>query len=431
VTIGARHFATVAAVIAVVAYVGLYGREGADAPIHSDGYSYHVYLPATFIYGDPSLAALANDWYGGTFPEFSGIRRWPSTGRWVNLHPIGTAISMAPFFLAAHAMSWWSDFPRDGFSFYYQHAAGLAGLVYMVAGLAVLARILRAHFTDGVVLATLASITWGTNLFHYGTFDSTFSHAFSFFLICVWLLLVDRWWIVPTPGRAIALGVVAALIVVTRYTNAIFLILLPLFGIASLHDVAVRLRELRTRGASLALAAVAAAIAAAPNFVLYKWITGQWFVSSYAAVGAGFNFGSPHLVDVLFSTQKGLFFWSPILLLAVVGAALAKGWTRGLVVPASIIFIADVYLVASWSYWQFGATFGHRAFTDGFGLAAPFLASTFEWAARRRWTVAVVSLLATAVVLLSAAQMIQYWMGILPTADTTWTQYRMLFLRFQ
>jgi hypothetical protein len=421
----------VAAALAVLSYVVLYSRDTADAPIHSDGYSYYVYLPATFIYGDPSLASLANDWYGGTFPEFSGIRRWPTTGRWLNLHPIGTAISMAPFFFAAHALSFWSNFPRDGFSFYYQHAAGLSGLVYMIAGLSVLGRVLRRHFSDGVVLATLVSITWGTNLFHYGVFDSAFSHAFAFFLICVWLLLVEHWWAAPTSRRAIALGAIAALIVVTRHTNAIFLVLLPLFGVARCRDVGRRGEELWTRRRDLALMALVGAIAAAPQFALYKWVTGRWLVSSYSAVGGEFNFGSPHLVGVLASTQKGLFFWSPILLFAVAGALLANGWTRGLVVPAFVIFVADVYLVASWNYWQFGATFGHRAFTDGFGLAAPLLASAFEWSARRRGRCAVVTLCATAMVLLSAAQMIQYWMGILPTADTTWTQYRTLFLRFR
>jgi hypothetical protein len=210
----------------------------------------------------------------------------------------------------------------------------------------------------------------------------------------------------------------------------VFLIVLPLFGVASWRDCSCRWPDLWTRRRDLALAAGAGAIAAAPNFILYKWITGRWLVSSYSAVGGGFTFGSPHLMGVLFSTQKGLFFWSPVLLLAVLGTALAKGWTRGLVVPVSIVFLADTYLVASWNFWQFGATFGHRAFTDGFGLAAPFLASAFEWAARRRERSAVVSIVTIAMVLLSIAQMIQYWMGILPTENTTWTQYRTLFLRF-
>ena len=94
------------------------------------------------------------------------------------------------------------------------HAAGAAGIAYLLAGLAVLRRILRRHFSDGVVLATLVSITWGTNLFHYGVFDGTFSHAFAFFLVCCWILIIERWWELerPTWRLSLALGIVAALI---------------------------------------------------------------------------------------------------------------------------------------------------------------------------------------------------------------------------
>ncbi len=81
--------------------------------------------------------------------------------------------------------------------------------------------------------------------------------------------------------------------------------------------------------------------------------------------------------------------------------------------------------------WQFGASFGHRGFTDGFALAAPFMAASFDWAARHRRTVPVFAVGATAAVLLSTAQMIQYWIGVLPMADTTWAQYTDLFLRFR
>jgi hypothetical protein len=100
-------------------------------------------------------------------------------------------------------------------------------------------------------------------------------------------------------------------------------------------------------------------------------------------LNAGFSFGSPRLVAVLFSTQKGLFFWSPLLVFAVIGAIVAKGWARGIVLSAVVIFGIQTYLAASWWDWQFGASYGHRAFTDGFGLVAVLLAACLEWAARR------------------------------------------------
>jgi hypothetical protein len=420
---GVRYFVAATAVLAFAAYVTIYTRGYADAPIRSDGFSYYVYLPATFIYGDPSLDALSRDWYGGTFPDFTAIRKWPGTGRWVDAVPIGVAVQMLPFFLGAHLLSWWSNLPRDGFSFYYQHAAGLAGLTYFVLGLALVRRLLRPHFSDGVVLTTLVALTWGTNLFHYGTFDATFSHAFSFFLICAWFAVLDRWWTRPTSGGSMALGILAALIVLVRNVNAIFLLLLPLYG-------GLRLRDLWHRRGSLTVAAAVGAGCLTPQLVLNRAATGSWVVNSYQLLPNHFVFTSPRIAAVLFSTQKGLFFWSPLLLLAILGAVVATGWSRRLVPAALVIFGLQTYLIASWTDWQLGGSFGHRAFTDGLGIAAPLLASAFAWAAERRWARPAVGAFASAAVLLSIAQMTQYWLGILPIIDTTWDQYRELFLRF-
>jgi hypothetical protein len=425
------HFVAATALVAIVGYAGLYGRIGGPVPIQSDGYSYYVYLPSWFIYHDVSLDAVAQAWYGGTYPGFTGINRWPSTERWLNLHPIGTAILTSPFFIAGHLLTRWSNLPPDGFSIYYQHAAGLAGLAYFLAGLALLRRMLRRHFTDGVVLATLVCLTWGTNLFHYGVAEGTFSHAFAFFLVCAWMLAVERWWGEPTTVRSLTLGLVAALIVLTRHPNAIFLLVLPLYGVTKWSDLRARASLIWQRRRRVIVAATAGFAAVLPQLLLYKWITGSWFVSSYSEVGGRFTFASPQVLNVLFSTQKGLFFWSPVLLLAVVGMFVARGWARTMLLSTAIVFAIHIYIVASWFDWQFGGSYGHRAFVDGFGLTAPFFAACFAWAAarpRRLWGVAI---FASATVFLSVAQMIQYWMHIIPFSDTTWVQYRALFMRFR
>ena len=428
---GLRHFVAAAGLLATVAYAAVYGHLDSLQQIHSDGYSYYVYLPSAFLYHDATLDALANDLYGGPYPEFTGIRRWPSTGRWLNLHPIGTAILMAPFFLVAHLLSVWSNLPRDGFSLYYQHGAALGAIVYALLGLAILRRMLREQFSDGVVLATLICITWGTNLFHYTVFDGTFSHAYAFFVVCLFVWLAQQWWDRPTLLRSVAIGGVAGLNILIRHTNAIYVLVLPLYGIVHWEDVRARAIDLRDRWRMLAAAAIAGLIVLTPQLALYKWITGKWFVNAYVTHGMGFSLASPHFADTLFSTQKGLFFWSPILLVAVAGVLVATGWARALALPALVVFAIQTALIATWSQWQFGATFGHRGFTDGFALAAPLMAASFEWVGRHRKAIPVVAVGAAAVVLLSVAQMIQYWIGVLPMADTTWAQYRELFLRFR
>jgi hypothetical protein len=429
---GVRHFVAVTAVIAIFAYLWIFLRLG-YAPIHSDGYSYYVYLPSWVIYRDVTMEALARDWYGGTYPGFTGLLRWPTTGLWVNLHPIGTAFLMAPFFVAGDLLSVWSNLPRDGFSLYYEHAAGAAGIAYLLAGLAMLRRILRRHFSDGVVLATLISITWGTNLFHYGVFDGTFSHVFSFFLICCWILIIERWWELerPTWRLSLALGAIAALIVLIRHTNAIFLLILPLYGVTRWSDLRARVASMWERRTWLGAAMLVGSVSIIPQLLLYRMSTNSWLVSPYSGLDVGFSFGSPHLVGVLFSTQKGLFFWSPLLMFAVVGGIVAKGWSRGIMWPTVVIFGIQTYLAASWWDWQFGGSYGHRAFTDALPLAAVLLAACFQWAARRIAARRVVTAVAAVFVALSTLQMVQYWTGKIPIANTTWEQYTDGLLRFR
>ena len=424
-----RHFVALAGIAALAGYTAVYGLHLADPPVRSDGFSYYVYLPSWFLYGDSTLNAVADDCCGGTFPEYTAITRWPATGRWVNAHPIGVAVQMIPFFAAATALSWWSNLARDGFSFYHEHLAGLSGLAYFLAGLAVLRWLLRKHFGDEVVLATLVTITWGTNLFHYGVYDSAYSHAFSFFLITTLVALTERWWTDPAWRVSLALSVVAALIVLTRHPNAIFLMLVPLYGVTSWDALRRNIDRLWERRATVGGMIAMTALCVTPQLAIYKQATGRWFVSSYGTMG--FTFGSPHLAGVLFSVQKGIFFWSPVLALAVAGLFVARGWARGLVTATVLIMAIDTYLIASWSDWQFGGSYSHRGFTDSLGLLAIFLASCFARVAERPRLVQPVATIGGAAVLLSVAQMIQYWLGILPISNTTWDQYRELFLRFR
>lgn len=434
-TSGARlsRFVIAAATAACVAgYILVYATGRAGPPIRSDGFSYYVYLPSWFLYHDPSLSAVARDCCGGTFPDYTAIIRWPGTGRWVNAHPIGVAVLQSPFFLAAHALTRWTNLSPDGFTLYYQHGAGLAGLAWTVLGLVVLRRLLRRHFTDPVTAATLATILLGTNLFHYATYDSSYSHSYSFCLIALFLYLSEPWHESPTVPRSLGIGVVAGLIVLTRHTNVLVLVCLPLYGVTSRASVSARIRQLRRDWRRGAVAGLAAGLVVAPQLAIYYQATGQPIVSAYGSLG--FDFRHPRLLEVLFGVRKGLFFWSPVLLLAAAG----MGWlwraghpARAFLAGAAIFLAADTSLIASWWDWQFGGSFGHRGFTDALPLFAIGLAGFFTWSGRRRGTAALAAVAATAAVCLSLVQMFEYWSGLLPISDTTWDQYRALFLRLR
>jgi hypothetical protein len=425
-----RWFVAIAGGVGLAAYLWLFTRPSADAPIRADGYNYYLYAPSWLIYHDVTLEAIAQDWNGGAYPDFSGILRWPGTNHWMNRLPIGVAMLMLPFVIVADLLTRWSNLPRDGFSLYYQHAAALSGLAYFLAGLALLRRTLSRSFSPDVTLWTLVAITFGTNLFHYAVYDGTFSHAFSFALICALMELCDLWWTRPRAWHAPALGIVAALIVLTRHTNALFLLLIPLWALDSWPRLGDRVHELwRRRRAVLIVAAVTACLVA-PQLAYYKWVTGRWIVNPYALHGVGFTFTTPHLFGALVSTQRGLFFWSPVLLLSVAGMVVARGWARDMLRPSLVVLVLNAWVIASWMEWQYGASFGHRAFIDSFGLMAVFLAAFFDWTKARPRLVPAVAIAVALAVALSVVQMLQYWNRIWPVRDITWDQYRSLFLSF-
>jgi hypothetical protein len=182
------------------------------------------------------------------------------------------------------------------------------------------------------------------------------------------------------------------------------------------------------RAEAIAMLGVSA-VTISPQLAIYKAATGHVIVNAYGSLGFAFA-SSPHLMGVLFGVTKGLFFWSPALLLAVAGVGVARDWAGKLILPTVLVLGTDTYLIASWWDWQFGGSYGHRGFTDSLSLAAVFLAAFFDWASRRprlRPDVIIAAVLTTA---LSVVQMIQFWFGLIPPSDTTWDQYRELFLRF-
>lgn len=422
-----RTVLALSAALCVAGYIWVYGAGLGGDPIRSDGFSYYVYLPSWFLFHDTTLAAVARDCCGGQFPEWSAIIRWPGTRRWVNAHPIGVAVMQAPAFPLAHVLTKWTNLSPHGFSLYYQHAAGLAGLVWTVAGLAVLRRLLLRSFSDGVTAATLVTLLFGTNLYHYATFDSTYSHPYSFFLFAAFLLLTALWEERPATGRSVLLGGVAGLIVLVRHTNALFLVVFPLYVLVA------RRTPLARATPQAVLIALVAAMVIAPQLVLYYQATGQPIVSAYGDLG--FNWTEPQLFGVLFGTQKGLFFWSPLLLIAAAGLGVFARSPRpdaGFVLPGILFLAVNTYLIASWWDWQFGGSYGHRGYVDALPIFALGLAGALDWTARRgastRRAVALVVVLLSA---LSVFQMLQYWYGIIPFSDTTWSHYREVFLRWR
>ena len=94
------------------------------------------------------------------------------------------------------------------------------------------------------------------------------------------------------------------------------------------------------------------------QLIIYKVQCGDFFVYSYQ--GEGFNFTDPQIFNFLFSYQKGLFVYTPIFLLPLLGLytlfKLSRYHFFAFVVPMSIV----IYVLSSWWCWFYGGSFSSR-----------------------------------------------------------------------
>ncbi len=275
-------------------------------------------------------------------------------------------------------------------------------------------------FSGHCVIVTLLAITFGTDLFHYATFDAVFSHAFSFFLVALILRVVLVTWAKPSASKALALGALLALLTLVRPTNLVLLLFCALVGVDSMGSLRRRVATFRDHAGLIAGGAAVFVITVIPQVVYWHAVRGKWFV--YADPGH-LNLLHPHLIEVLFSVRKGLFFWTPLLLLAVAGLAKAAPARAGSRRAWAIAFlIVHTWVVASWNQWWYGGSFGMRPFVE----ALPILALGFAALVEATQTVIARRALNTtiaATTLLAVHGMLAYWLHDIPYDGTTWHTY--------
>jgi hypothetical protein len=394
----------------------IYGQRLNSPPIRSDGVGYYLYLPAILIHHDPTFVAVARDHFNGKIPPWTGVKPWGDGTAYLDKYTAGVAVLLAPFFTLAYVIAPAGGFPRDGFSPPFQYAAASGALVFAVLGVYLLWRVLERHFSTWAVFLTTVAMVLGTNLFHYATYDAVFSHAFSFFLCSAFMFCLPRLFERGRPSDLLLVGAIAGLLVLVRPTNAICLLAGALYRPQGMESLASRLRFARAHLGGLAGGAALAASVVLIQVLYWKAVTGQFLVYSYQ--GEGFRFLAPQIAKVLFSARKGVFFWSPVLLLALGGLPALRRRVPEWFWPVAVILPLQVYLISSWGTWWFGGSFGHRGFVESIPLFALCLATLLDVPRSRLARSAVVA----ATVILSAytfVLMVRYWQGIIPFDGAT------------
>jgi hypothetical protein len=345
-----------------------------DRVIEWDVHSYYAYLPAVFIYDDIRLEK-SDYWFDEGFYLF-----WPSVapnGGKVIKTTMGVAVLYSPFFFAAHAYAKVFGHPTDGWSIPYKVGLLAAGLFYFMLGSWLVRELLlRMGHSDLEVSITLLLIGAGTNLFCYATQSGSMSHVHSFFLIALFLLMVQKWDSEPTFRGGLQLGLLVGLITLVRPVNALIVIVFALLNVNDLRSLRQRFHFFLRNWPRVLLMGAGAILVWMPQLVYWKMITGSLLFNPY--IGEGFHFGDPHVLDGLFSFRKGWLLYTPVMVFALIGLFFMttnKGWRAAI----GVFMIFFIYTTFSWWCWWYGGSFGQRSMVDVYALLALPLAAFIQW----------------------------------------------------
>jgi hypothetical protein len=292
------------------------------------------------------------------------------TGHLDNHFTAGPAILWTPFLLLAHsavllARAMGAHVAADGFSAPYRIAMAFATALYGFLGLLLSVRLARQYVDDRWVFLAAVSIWWATSLPVYMYFNPSWSHAHSAFAVALFLWYCHETREHRTPRQWSILAAITGLMLNVYYANSMILLVIVVEAFRQYLAAArnptgadATFRKLLTNHLLFGLVVL---ICLLPTFITRAIIYGNAFESGYVPITHWF-WKSPFFLAVLFSSNHGLFTWTPIALFAVAGLFLF--WRREQRIGASILIAAlGFYIfIACYPDWAGISSYGNRFF---------------------------------------------------------------------
>jgi hypothetical protein len=371
----------------------------------SDEVEYFSYLRSLWFDRDVSFENEYRYFYQHGLNRAAGfhetfLERETVTGLRENWATIGCAILWSPFYavgdLAARGMRLAGrPVEADGFSWPYIAAVCYGSAFYGLMALALSAlaarRVLGLDGLSGREESVSVVAAWlGTPLIFYMYVAPPFSHACAAFAVAAfvlaWLRVRERW----SASGFVLLGVLGALMTMVREQDVFFAVgpavdcLWTLARGSSSGEPGRALRRPASLLAGAAAGAVAAAVAFLPQALAYLALNGR--IGPSQVVARKMYWTAPHALQVMFSAEHGVFFWTPLALVALAGVVVVAGQAgdrRRVAIALLVMFAFQVYVSGSVDSWSAAGAFGHRRFVSTTVILVVGLASLARRAARR------------------------------------------------
>ncbi len=396
--------------------------------VESDAKGYFAYLPATFVYGDLNYGFYdeleMDKYYDPNF--YFDYRFQTKDGRYYNKYFCGSAIAMSPFYMIGHIIANSSGYDADGYSFPYIVSITLAALFYLFLGLLYLRKTLTLYeISERNKSIVLLAVTFGTNLFYYAIVEPGLSHIYSFAFISMFVYFAKRYFVSFDKKHLVYLAVILSMIILIRPVNGLIVFSLPFIsGNFSRLKTGIYLL-LKNRKILIASILIGTLILGV-QLLVYKLSTGQFFIYSYGT--DHFNFLDPNMIDILFSYRKGLFLYTPIYFISVLGGFVL--WRSRKFETLSFLgfFLLITYVLSSWWMWYYGGSFSSRVYVEFLPVFMILLALSLQ-ELRIRWTKIASLTIIVLLIGLCQVQTFQYRYGEIHWSEMTKDQYWNVFLR--
>jgi hypothetical protein len=247
------------------------------------------------------------------------------------------------------------------------------------------------------------------------------SHAHSAFAVSLFVFYWHQTRDARTLRQWCLLALIAGLMLNVYYANAMLLMILV---VEALREYAAAFRRGSGSGAAVSqllaqhlLFVALTLLCLLPTFLTRYVVYGSPFSTGYGSVQS-WSWRSPHFLAVLFSSEHGLFSWTPLLLFATIGLVLFKWREPRVGTPLLAAVLAFYVFIACYPDWAGISSFGNRFFVSltplfilGLSVLLERVATPFH---SQRAAVVTATLVLAALILWNAGFMFQWGAHLIP-----------------
>lgn len=335
--------------------------------VAGDGYGYYIITRGIV---DDKRLELNNQRTLGE--QWRVIEYNEQTKRWVSQYAIGKPIMDIPLYIIGKTISNQTNIKdeffiqKTGETLLPQIGITITSIIFLIILVTLMPRILEKQ--KHKYLITLATIL-GTPVIFYMTHEPTMTA-----IVEAGLLTIILWLFIKKEEKTFTQGIMLGIIFITRYTAGIFLIPIIAWYIK---------KKQYKETIKIILGFVPFGII----FLIYNTIQygnplGGYtkFFESYLPI---------HFFDIIINIQRGILWWSPIVIIGIIGILYMKDKKKWVLIT---MIITQFIIYGCWKYWHGFWSFGNRFFVILTPIIAIGLAAMIKEKPKTRYLITIATL---------------------------------------